>query len=63
MDRLLIETDSPYLTPEPFRGTRNDSSKVKLVAKRVAEIKGINLEEVAKITYQNANNVFKISEE
>ena len=63
MDRLLIETDSPYLSPEPFRGTRNDSSKVKLVAKRVAEIKGINLEEVAKITYQNANNVFKISEE
>lgn len=62
MDRLLIETDSPYLTPEPFRGTRNDSSKVKLVAKRVSEIKGINIEEVAKITYQNANKVFKILE-
>ena len=60
MDRLLIETDSPYLTPEPFRGTRNDSSKVKLVAEKVAEINGISLEEVAKITYENANRIFKI---
>ena len=61
MEKLLIETDSPYLTPEPFRGTRNDSSKVKLVATRVAEIKGISLEEVAKITYENANDIFKIT--
>ena len=61
-EKILIETDSPYLTPEPFRGTRNDSSKVKLVAKRVSDIKGISLEEVSKITYQNANRVFKIKE-
>lgn len=60
LDKLLIETDSPYLTPEPFRGTRNDSSKVKLVAQKVADIRGISLEEVAKITYQNANTIFKI---
>jgi TatD DNase family protein len=60
MDKLLIETDSPYLTPEPYRGTRNDSSKVKLVAKKVAEIKNIPLEEVAKITYENAKRIFKI---
>lgn len=60
MDRLLIETDSPYLTPEPFRGNRNDSSKVKLVAEKIAQINGISLEEVAKITYKNANTIFKI---
>lgn len=60
MNRLLIETDSPYLTPEPFRGTRNDSSKVKLVAERIAKIHGITLEEVAKITYENANTIFNI---
>lgn len=61
MEKLLIETDSPYLTPEPFRGTRNDSSKVKLVAAKIAEIKGISLEEIAKITYENANKIFKIT--
>lgn len=60
MNRILIETDSPYLTPEPFRGTRNDSSKVKLIAQKISDIKGISLEEVSKITYENANNVFKI---
>jgi len=60
LDKLLIETDSPYLTPEPFRGTRNNSSYVKLVAKKISEIKNISLEEVAKITYKNANTIFKI---
>ena len=60
LDRFLIETDSPYLTPEPFRGTRNDSSKVKLVAQKISEIKGISLEEVAKISYENANRMFNI---
>ena len=60
IDRLLIETDSPYLSPEPFRGQRNNPSKVKLVAKRVAEIKGIDVEDVARITYDNANKIFNI---
>lgn len=60
MDRILIETDSPYLSPEPFRGKRNDSSKVKLVAQKIAEIKSITLEDVAKITYENANKIFNI---
>ena len=60
LDKLLIETDSPYLSPEPFRGKRNDSRNVKLVAKKIAEIKGIDLEEVAKITYENANKIFGI---
>lgn len=60
IDKILIETDSPYLTPEPFRGTRNDSRKVKLVAEKISEITGISLEEVAKITYDNARKIYRI---
>lgn len=60
-DRILIETDCPYLTPEPFRGHRNDSIKVKLVAEKIAEIKEMKIEEVAKITYENAKKVFKLN--
>lgn len=60
LEKLLIETDCPYLSPEPYRGKRNDSRNVKLVAAKVAEIKGISLEEVARITYENANKIFEI---
>lgn len=60
MDRILIETDSPYLTPEPNRGKRNDSRNVKYVAQKIAEIKECTLEEVAKITYENAIRIFEI---
>lgn len=60
MDRILIETDSPYLTPEPFRGKRNDPSMVKLVAKRISEIKKLDIENVTKTTYNNANRIFNI---
>ena len=60
-DKILIETDSPYLSPEPFRGTRNDSRNVKLVAKRIAEIKQISLEQVAETTFNNANKIFNIN--
>lgn len=59
-DRLLIETDSPYLTPEPFRGKRNDSGFVKLVAEKIAEIKGVTFEEIAHTTTENAKRLFKI---
>ena len=63
LDKILIETDSPYLAPEPKRGTRNDSRNVKLVAKKIAEFKNIQLEEVAKQTYNNALKIFaKISQ-
>lgn len=58
MDRLLIETDSPYLSPEPVRGKRNDPSRVKYVAEKIAEIKGISVEEVAKITMENTKRFF-----
>lgn len=60
MDRLLIETDSPYLTPHPFRGKRNESSYVKLVAEAAAQIKGISVEELAAVTTQNGLERFYI---
>ena len=60
LDRLLIETDSPYLAPEPLRGNRNDSRNVKYIAEKIAEIKGISLEEVAKASYENAEEIFEI---
>lgn len=59
-DRILIETDSPYLSPEPHRGEKNDSSKVVFVAEKIAEIKGKSQEEIAKITYENAKRIYGI---
>lgn len=61
INKMLIETDSPYLAPEPKRGTRNDSRNVKHIAEKIAEFKGIALEEVAKHTYENTIKVFKIN--
>lgn len=60
MDRILIETDSPYLSPEPHRGETNTSRNVKFVAEKIAEVKGITLEEVAEITRENAKKIFGI---
>ena len=60
LDRILIETDSPYLSPEPYRGQRNDSRNVKEIAKKIAEIKNVSIDEVAKATYENAKKVYKI---
>ncbi|MEO3947928.1 TatD family hydrolase [Gorillibacterium sp. CAU 1737] len=57
LDRLLIETDSPYLTPHPFRGKRNESAHVRLVAEAAAELKGMTVEEIAEITTANAIRV------
>ena len=62
MDRIMIETDSPYLTPEPFRGKRNDSGKVHLVAETIARVKGMEAEEVARITLENGKRFFNIKE-
>ena len=58
IDRLLVETDSPYLTPEPFRGKRNDPTLVSYTARKIADILEISYEELAKITYENANRIF-----
>ncbi len=60
LERLMIETDSPYMTPEPHRGKRNDSSYVRYVAEKMAEIKGISLEELCEITYNNGKRFFNI---
>lgn len=60
IDRLLIETDCPYLTPEPFRGKRNYSGYINFVAEKIAEIKKMTIDEVSNITYQNAKSLFKI---
>ncbi len=60
LDRLLIETDAPYLTPHPFRGKRNESSYVKFVAEAAAQIKGLEFEELAEITSTNAKSLLNI---
>src|SRR5690554_5847582 len=62
LKHILIETDSPYLTPEPFRGKMNEPANVRFVAEKVAEIKKINLTEVINQTTKNANKLFKIKE-
>ncbi len=60
LDKILIETDSPYLAPEPKRGTRNDSSNVIYIAEKIATVKGLLVEKIAKITYENAERIFKV---
>ena len=60
MERILLETDAPYLAPVPHRGERNESAFLPLVAAKVAEIKGKSTEEVANITTQNAERLFDI---
>ena len=59
-DRMLIETDSPYLAPEPVRGTRNNCINVKYVAEKIGKVKNKTLEEIADITNKNAKTIFKI---
>ncbi len=61
-EKLLIETDSPYMTPEPHRGKRNNSIYVKLVAQKIADVKNMSLEDVAKITLENAKRIYKIGD-
>lgn len=60
IDRMLVETDCPYLTPVPHRGKRNEPAHVRLVAEKVAEIKGLALEDVARITTKNVRDLFGI---
>lgn len=58
LERILLETDSPYLPPVPFRGKRNDSTKLKYIAETVAGVKGVGVEELAEITSENARRLF-----
>ena len=60
-DRILIETDSPYLAPEPVRGTRNTPANVKYIAQKIADVKGLTIEEVEKMTFENTKNILYIS--
>ena len=59
-DRILLETDCPYLAPVPLRGKRNDSRNLSYMAKTIADIKGISVEEVAELTNRNGRNFFEI---
>jgi TatD DNase family protein len=60
IENLVLETDSPYLTPDPFRGKPNEPKYIPLIAEKIAEIKGISLKEIAEITSRNAQNFFGI---
>jgi len=60
LEKIMVETDSPYLSPIPYRGKRNEPLNVKEVVKKIAELKGLRVEEVAKVTYNNAKKLFKI---
>jgi TatD DNase family protein len=60
LDSLLVETDAPFLTPEPFRGKRNEPSYVRYTAQKVAEIKKVSFEKVAEVTTENALRVYRL---
>ncbi len=60
LDYIVLETDAPYLTPVPFRGKRNESSYLKYIAQKIADIKNISIEEVAERTTKNAEKIFGI---
>lgn len=61
LSNIVLETDSPYLTPEPFRGKKNSSKYIPIIAQKIADIKGISIEEVSKITLENTYNVFDLN--
>lgn len=58
LDRILIETDSPYLSPVPLRGKRNDSGNLRYIAEKIGEVKGVSPEEAARITGENGRRLF-----
>lgn len=60
LESIVLETDSPYLSPEPKRGTTNESANIPIIAKKIADIKNVSLEEVAKITSNNAICLFDL---
>ena len=60
LEKIVLETDSPYLTPVPFRGERNDSSHINEIAEFVASLKGVSMENLANITNENVHQVFDI---
>lgn len=63
LDKMLIETDAPYLSPEPNRGKRNEPSYVRFVAQELASLREMPFEEIAEITTKNAHQIFRLSED
>ena len=61
LEHLVLETDSPYLSPEPYRGKYNSSKNIKIIAEALAKVKNTNLEEITKITTNNANMIFDLN--
>ena len=62
LDRIVIETDCPFMSPEPYRGRRNDPTRVFYVAEKLAQIRGISTEEALAITWENGNRLYRINE-
>jgi len=62
LESLLVETDSPFLSPHPQRGQRNEPAKVRLVAEKLAELKGVQFNEIAAATTANAERLFRFGE-
>ena len=62
LDRILIETDCPYMAPEPYRGTRSDSVKMARTAEKLAQLRGVSFEEISQITWENACRLFRLPE-
>ena len=60
LECILLETDSPYMAPTPLRGTRNESANIPLIAAKVAEVKGVDIETVAAVTTANAEKLFAL---
>ena len=60
LDRIVLETDAPYLAPVPYRGKRNEPSYLHIVASKLAEIKGVTIEEIEEITCANATKLFNL---
>jgi len=60
LERIVLETDSPYLTPAPYRGTRNESAYIPIIAEKLSELKGVPIEEIAAVTTANAEKLFGI---
>ena len=62
LERIVIETDCPYMAPEPFRGRRNDPGKIYRMAEKLAEIKGISVEDARRTTFENGKRLYRIAE-
>lgn len=60
LDRLVLETDCPYMSPEPFRGRRNDPGRLRLVAEKLAQLRGLSVEEIENITLENGKRLYRI---